>query len=46
MGYFLTRDLFVTHMNLAEDKIKLYIKVRNKNVNKIRQQKTVLLKFV
>ena len=46
MGKFLNLDLVVTYITLAEGKVKLYIKVRNKSDQKIRKQKKVLLKFV
>ena len=46
MGKFFHLDLVVTYITLAEGKVKLYIKVRNKSDQKIRKQKKVLLKFV
>ena len=36
----------MTHINLAEGKVKLHMKVRNKNVKIIRKHKTVKSKFV
>ena len=38
MGYFSALDLFVTPINLAEGKVKLYMKERNKNVKKFNTQ--------